>query len=67
MVKGGGGASDINATVMMATSKHQRERGVWVGLHLEPNKLKTFLILSSVTDLQTELAKSKLDLAKPPI
>ena len=27
MVKGGGGASDINATVMMATSKHQREGG----------------------------------------
>ena len=49
MVKGGGGASDINATVMMATSKHQREGGT----SLEPNKLKTFLILSSVTDLQT--------------
>ena len=27
IVKGGGGASDINATVMMATSKHQREGG----------------------------------------
>ena len=52
MVKGGGGASDINATVMMATSKHQREGGS-LKLDLEPNKLKTLLILSSVTDLQT--------------
>ena len=64
MVKGEGGASDINATVMMATSKHQRERGVWFGLHLEPNKLKTFLILSRS---HRSLAKSELDRAKPAI
>ena len=37
MVKGG--ASDINATVIMATSKHQRGRK-W-GVELD--KLKTFL------------------------
>ena len=57
MVKGGGGASDINATVMMATSKHQREGG---RDQLEPNKLKTFLILSSVTDLQTDAGQKRV-------
>ena len=40
MVKGEGGASDINATVMMATSKHREREGELE--NLEPNKLKTF-------------------------
>ena len=40
MVKGEGGAPDINATVMLATSKHREREGELE--NLEPNKLKTF-------------------------
>ena len=62
MVKGEGGASDINATVMMARSKHQEREGELE--NLEPNKLKTFE-LSHRPHCRLGVAKSEL--AKPPI